>query len=208
MKDYSKKDAELKSPYGSVIDLTDNSEANNCEERRKHRRGAPMKLNEAGEVVFAFGPDENPPKDHPIKPTPLMLVNEISRMFGNTLHELNEDPLMQGSSREMLFHLTHKDGRTQLELAHLCRIKPPSVSVALRKLEENGYIERRSDDYDMRKTRVFLTEKGRSIDIKVRSVTRELDKRATANLTNDEVKQLCRLLFIMRESISENETKK
>ena len=176
-------------------------------ETEKCHRRPPMMINEEGEVVFVA-----PKYDHCsekkgahrcFKPTPLMLCNEISKMLGSIMREstIEECPL-QGSYRDILFHLAREDGKTQLELANLIHITPPSASVALVKLEEEGYIERRADESDKRKVRVYLTEKGKKIDEKSRSVIRDLEGKATAGLTEEEIKNLCVLLFRMRENIA------
>ena len=81
---------------------------------------APMMINEEGDVVFALPPHDGQ-LNHPMakpkkKPTPLMLCNEISKMFRNTMRESTEDQRVQRSYREILFHLAHGDGKSQLEL--------------------------------------------------------------------------------------------
>ena len=172
---------------------------------------APMEINEAGEVVFAEPPHD--PMDfmkqkkqrrcH--KPTPLMLCNEISKMFRNTMRENTEDQRVQGSYREILFHLAHEDGRSQLDLANLTHLKPPTVSVALAKLEDEGYVTREADPMDARRTRVYLTDKGKAIDEKAHGVIRSLDDKAIRGFSEEEIKQLMILLFRLRENIADDE---
>ena len=176
----------------------------NTEEKR-HRR-PPMTVNERGEVVFIPPKDrpagmDNPPCLH--KPTPLMLCNEVSKMFGCIIRERTQEECpLQGSYREIIFHLSRCDGRTQLELANLIHITPPSASVALQKLEDEGYIERRADETDKRKTRVFLTEKGKLVEEKSRTVIRELDSLASKDFSEEEINTLCVLLYRLRENIA------
>ena len=139
----------------------------------RHSARAPMEINSEGEVVFSEPPHDpmdftKPKKNRHIshKPTPLMLCNEVSKMFRNTMRENTEDQRVQGSYREILFHLAYEDGRSQLELANLTHLKPPTVSVALAKLEDEGYVAREADPMDARRTRVYLTDKGKAIDEK------------------------------------------
>ncbi len=176
------------------------------EEKRLHHR-VPMVINEAGEVVFQISSDHNNlPKERLVaKPTPIMLCNEVSKMFRNTMRESVDDPRIQGSYREILFHLAREDGKTQLELARLTHLKPPSVSVALVKLEDEGYVIRQADTVDQRCTRVYLTDKGKGIDKKARDVIRTLDLRAVKGFSEDEIKQLTVLLFRLRENIADDE---
>ncbi|AGT91188.1 MarR family transcriptional regulator [Rhodococcus sp. WS1] len=49
------------------------------------------------------------------------------------------------------------------DFARLDRSSQPSATALLRKLGENGYVERRADPEDARAVRVAMTEKGRKI---------------------------------------------
>lgn len=174
-------------------------------DERSFRR-VPMMINEKGEVVFAVpSKDDLNMRKKPVmqKSTPIMLCNEISKMFGGIIREsTREECSLQGSYRDILFHLSIEDGRTQLELANLAHITPPTASVAIQKLEDEGYISRKADEYDKRKSRVYLTDKGKQIDEKARSVIRELNTEATKGFTEEEINTLCVLLYRMRENIA------
>ncbi|MDO5423098.1 MAG: MarR family transcriptional regulator [Eubacteriales bacterium] len=57
--------------------------------------------------------------------------------------------------------LEQKEGLSQCEIGKYAGIRPSSVSVAMQKLEREGILERKMDPEDTRKSRVYLTEKGR-----------------------------------------------
>lgn len=177
---------------------------NKKEERKLFR--APMEIDESGEVVFSRTRDHaGPQKDRPTtKPTALLLCNEVSKMFRNTIRESVDDQRIQGSYRDILFHLAREDGKTQLELARLTHLKPPTVSVALGKLEDEGYIIRLSDSIDQRCTRVYLTEKGKGIDEKAQEVIKALELKAVKGFSDEEIKRLTVLLFRLRENIADD----
>lgn len=147
-----------------------------------------------------------PPKDS----TPLMLINEISKLFCNHMRQY-DDPNLNNSYRHLLFHLAHQDGRTQLELAKLTHLKPPTVSVSLAKLEAEGYVERVADKADLRQTRVYLTEKGHEVDRRARIAIDEIESKVTECLCETERAELLSLLIKLRdnltgEHITEHET--
>ncbi|MBQ4561544.1 MAG: MarR family transcriptional regulator [Clostridia bacterium] len=169
-------------------------------------RRKPMEINEAGEVVFSCDKDKHPSEGRYKfdRPTPLMLCNEISKMFRNTLRNSSDDALIQGSYRDIVFNLAHGDGKTQLEIANNIHLKPPTVSVALTKLEDEGYVERKSDPMDARCTRVYLTDKGKSIHDRAHVAIDTLESNATKGLSEDEVKQLTLLLYKVRENIADD----
>jgi len=55
------------------------------------------------------------------------------------------------------------EGASQSELADIMALRPATVTNALQRLEKSGFVERRSDPADARKSRVYLTEKGRKV---------------------------------------------
>lgn len=43
------------------------------------------------------------------------------------------------------------------------QVKPSTLNVMIGRMEKNGYIEKKQDEKDSRKSRIYFTEKGRSI---------------------------------------------
>ena len=133
-------------------------------------------------------------------PTPLILINEISKLFLDKMREIG-DNTVSGSYRHLIFHLAQKDGRTQLELARLTHLKPPTVSLSLAKLEAEGYIRREADPVDLRQTRVYLTEKGRETDNKAREAFFDLENEVVSELSEEEQKRLITTLKKIRDKL-------
>ncbi|MGN1347192.1 MAG: MarR family winged helix-turn-helix transcriptional regulator [Eubacteriales bacterium] len=142
------------------------------------------------------------------KKTPMMLISDIHRLMGEKLRENgDENPISQKSGRSLLMELSKKDGRTQLDLVRATHLKAPTISVALQKLEREGFVSRRPDEYDLRATRVFLTEKGRDLDLRVRKRIYEEERAAMKNLTESENETLMRLLTKIKNNLIDETTK-
>ena len=138
--------------------------------------------------------------DH--RKTPIQLIGDIARMMGSRIRSGGEEhPIGQKSGRLLLMELARRDGRTQLDLVHATHLKAPTISVALQKLEKEGYVSRRPDEYDLRATRVFLTEKGRELDNKIRRRIYEEESAAMKNLTDSECETLMRLLTKIQNNL-------
>jgi len=133
--------------------------------------------------------------------TPIMLSNEISKMFSNILR--GEENNISDSYRMLLIHLARQDGRTQLELANLAHIKPPTVSVTLQKMENDGYIRREPDENDLRQMRVYLTEKGREHDMRIRNKIHELEDSIVEVLSPEEFNTVVELMTKIRDNLYE-----
>ena len=146
-------------------------------------------------------------KIEPYKKSPMMLINEISRIMGDKIREKGEDnPISQKSGRALLIELSKRDGRTQLDLVKATHLKAPTISVVLQKLEHDGYVRRTPDQHDLRATRVYLTEKGRELDNKMKARIRAEEEEAMSNLTPSEYDTLLKLLEKLKSNmLSEND---
>ena len=142
--------------------------------------------------------------------TCMTLIGEISRLMNSRLM-VGEDKnsLLQKSSRLIMMSLAKRDAVTQLNLVRETHLKAPTVSVTLQKLERDGYVERRPDNYDLRAIRVYLTEKGKDYNRYIVSRVRKEEVAVLQCLTEAENKQLFRLLARLREHmIDERENSK
>lgn len=143
-----------------------------------------------------------------LKRNPIQLLNEIHRLMGDRLRESGEEnPITQKSGRLLLMELSRKDGRTQLDLVRATHLKAPTISVALQKLEKEGYVSRRPDEYDLRATRVFLTEKGRALDNKIQKRFQEETKVALKDLSASECDTLMRLMSKIKNNLVDDSEK-
>ena len=129
--------------------------------------------------------------------TPMMLINEISKLFRNRIRDEN----MQNSYRMLLFHLAIRGGRTQLELANITHLKPPTISVTLQKMEADGYVRRVTNERDMRQTLVYLTDKGDEYNQSIRGKIDVLDRQISVGFSEDELQVLMSMLVRMRDNI-------
>jgi len=144
----------------------------------------------------------------PFVRTPMQLISEITRLMGDKIRANSEEhPIGQKSGRLLLMELARRDGRTQLDLVRATHLKAPTISVALQKLEKDGYVSRRPDEYDLRATRVFLTAKGRALDDKIRRRIHEEESEAMRNLTDSERETLMRLLAKIKNNLAESAEK-
>lgn len=135
-------------------------------------------------------------------PTPPLLVNEISRLFQEWMRRTRTEPLQgQHSCRMLLRSLGHMEGCTQLDLVKETHLKPPTVSVTLKKLEENGFVERKTDEHDLRAVRVFLTDKGRELNQSSIARCKKADAILMKEITEEEIEVLLRVLTKMRNNM-------
>mgnify|MGYP004732732933 FL=1 len=145
----------------------------------------------------------DPPKD--CIRTPLMVINEISRMFLTAMNggTLGDPPnRVQHSCRLILMYLARNNGATQRDLVHFSKMKAPTISIALKNMEADGLVERRADAKDQRKTCVFLTDKGREVDRANLERVHRLDHIVLNEIDANEQAALLSVLEKMRENLA------
>ena len=138
----------------------------------------------------------------------MSIIGELSRLINNKILSGEEkNPLLQKSARLIMMELAHKDQVTQLDLVKATHLKAPTVSITLQKLEKEGYVERKPDSYDLRAIRVFLTEKGSAYNKYIVKRVRDIENNALSCLSDNETKQLVRILLKLKDNIIEDNEK-
>lgn len=101
----------------------------------------------------------------------------------------------------ILFMLGCKGGLSQKQLAQEIGITPPSMTVALRKMEESGFIMREPDDEDQRVIRIRLSEKGKQYVDEIKSILEEMEELLYEGISPEERMLFRRLLIEMRDNL-------
>jgi len=144
-----------------------------------------------------------PPERPELSNNPVKMCNEIAHIFHAKMRELNEseDTAAQPGTRLVLSFLAIGDGVTQLELVIATHLRPPTISIILKKLEEDGLVERRRDERDLRAIRVYLTELGREFDKRNIRKIKFVDSIALEDLSDEEKELMMSLLGRMRDNL-------
>jgi DNA-binding MarR family transcriptional regulator len=81
----------------------------------------------------------------------ITLVNMLAKVFEESVSSVTEHEFLnQKASRFILFTLAINDGITQNDIVRATHLKGSTISVALSKLEKEGYVKRVGDSYDQR----------------------------------------------------------
>ena len=98
--------------------------------------------------------------------------------------------------------LWEEDGLTQRELAARIGMREPTAVIALRGMEEAGWITRARDDADRRRVHVHLTPTGRALRERLLPEARAVIANATSGMTHEEAATLLALLRRARATLS------
>lgn len=126
-----------------------------------------------------------------------LLVNQVLHLYIQRSMHLLRDLKIHPGQCGMLWGLSQNDGLSQKELA--------SKTVMIRKMEAEDLIEKHQDEKDQRITRIYITEKGRKIAENMDDALHQLEKEAFANMSEQEIMLLHRLLLQMKENLIKGE---
>ena len=114
---------------------------------------------------------------------------EINQGIYNKLEErLVKYELVKEQARLLLL-IRENDGCTQKELANFVGVRYSSMSERLNKLERNGYIERITDEDNMKYKRIFITSRGKTAVIQCRKILKEVDDQMYKGMTKKDKAQ-------------------
>ena len=129
------------------------------------------------------------------------LINEISKLFHDKLRRNSEELGFKSGYRQILRFLSHEDGVTQVDIARNSHFTAPTVSVTLKKMEDEGLISRKTDKKDTRRTRVFITEKGREWESKLFTTAMDCEEILVRGFSAEEIEEFDRLLKKAKENM-------
>lgn len=129
-------------------------------------------------------------------------------LMGKTMHLIGKQARMMYAEYDLnkthsgiLFVLYHRKSMSQKELAKEMNVTPPSITSAIKKMEQDGYITRKADEQDQRVMRLELTEKGNSCIDSIKSVAERMDKKVFEGMNAEEKMLFRRLLLQIIENL-------
>ena len=100
--------------------------------------------------------------------------------------------------------LSKNDGVSQREIAEMLNIRPQSASEAIASMENQGLIEKQTNELDKRSSLVYITQAGRDRQIALRNERIENARRIFEPLSDDEKDTLLALLNKVAAALQEN----
>ncbi len=100
-----------------------------------------------------------------------------------------------------LVRICENPGIIQEKLAEMIKVDRTTASRAIKKLEKNGFIERREDKYNKKIKKIFPTMKGENVYPKIKRENDHSNSVALAGFTEREVEFISHLLQRVRKNI-------
>lgn len=100
-----------------------------------------------------------------------------------------------------LVRICEHPGIIQEKLAEMIKVDRTTASRAIKKLEKNGFIERREDKYNKKIKKIFPTMKGENVYPKIKRENDHSNNVALAGFSEREVEIISHLLQRVRKNI-------
>ena len=121
------------------------------------------------------------------------IFSDMMRLHFLKLHQTISGMGLGKGQPPVLKYLTEHDGCVQSEIARGEKKTAATTTVMLQTMEKNGLIERRSDPDDMRRIKVYITDKGREADRSAKEALEKMEEEIFSVLSDEERREFFRL---------------
>lgn len=137
---------------------------------------------------------------------PLMLEMKCTaRAWDDYIRRLASEAGVPDGYRATLMFIARNPGASQKSVAEHNRVTSAAVSQTVRDMIADGYLYRESDSEDLRASRLFLTEKGREADDRLREKVIAAEQAVGNALTPEEFDETIRILRRVRDVLGIDE---
>ena len=130
------------------------------------------------------------------------LLAHICRLQYIRVHELLETVGLYRGQPPLLLALWEQEGLSHTELSTQLQISPATTTKMIQRMEKAGFVQRRPDPQDQRRSRVYLTDAGRSIRSEVEAIWAQIEAEIFAGFSVEEKETLADLLRKIRNNLS------
>jgi DNA-binding MarR family transcriptional regulator len=125
----------------------------------------------------------------------------VCRMRGKMADQLMENKRLFRGQGILLMVISQNGGLTQSEIADWLKISPAAATKVIKRLEQEGYLERRSDEKDDRVSRVFIRPEGLAVIEDVQSSFKRLDDKTFKGFTEEDLVNFSNFLVRIQENL-------
>ena len=103
-------------------------------------------------------------------------------------------------------YILYHDGCTQKNIAEYFNVTPASIALSTKRLQKSGYIEKKTDEHNLRCNSLHVTNQGKAVSGKWRELLDEYMQNLFAGFTQEELESFCSFLRRMNENTAEGKS--
>lgn len=133
-----------------------------------------------------------------------MIFSNTLRVYQRHHHMIFSSLGLHRGQQRLFFTLYRENALTQIELANRMKISAPTLTRMIQNLEKKGFVARRKDRTDLRRTIVYLTGKGKERhDIIAQKLHLE-DEKIFQTFSTEDKDLLKKYLFRIQDQLHKN----
>lgn len=134
-----------------------------------------------------------------------ILLKIVNNVFQAKVNNTSAELELTAAQCDILGFLHHHKERNinPIDIEKKFNLKRPTVTGILKRLEEKGFIEIKTDSQDKRYKQIILTEKSNIVHEQMMKNLKEQEEILYVNLTEKDMKDLKRILTIMLKNITD-----
>ena len=121
-------------------------------------------------------------------------VLRISHLYYRDRFTESKETGTYPGQNSIIMALSQKDGMTQREICQMESLRPSTVNVSVNRLEGLGLVEKRTDEKDCRKKKIYLTPAGKNAARKAQACRQRKANTALQGISESERILLKRML--------------
>jgi DNA-binding MarR family transcriptional regulator len=129
------------------------------------------------------------------------LIHDVARLFRVTFDREVSDVGLTRAQWFVLGHVVRTQGQTQIALAEETDMEKAPLGKVLDRLEQGGWIERRTDPRDRRARCVFKTDKVDPLIPFMEAAAKRVDQTVMAGFDDKEKERLLDALMVMKSNL-------
>lgn len=137
------------------------------------------------------------------KANPLKIMMVINRMHRKKMEKILNKTGLHPAQHRLLMTLAENRFHSQSEIASLMEVSSATVAVSLKKLERDGYIQKRAREEDGRVNFVSLTPKGEDIVFESKEIFESADRQVVKGFSEEEMVLFRKFLRRIYSNLSE-----
>lgn len=117
------------------------------------------------------------------------------------MHHLLMNHGLHPGQPEMLYYVSAHPGCSQRQIAEEAGVSAASVAASFKRMENAGFIRRRSDTADLRCNRVYITERGEAALSGCEEELKLMNRRMLESLSSEDIEVFCRCLDTIAKNL-------
>lgn len=137
------------------------------------------------------------------RPTVMRSVARARRAWNDYMKQITLAEGLPNAYRQVIMFLYHNPGGSQRNVAEFADITASAVNQTVKNMLAEEYLRKETDPTDKRNSRLYLTEKGEGIALRLRHKLDNADDAITAFLGKEKEEETIRLMQRLTEFIRE-----